>query len=32
MRSSLYRPQIDDYVDRALGPRRAPGFGVRRDS
>lgn len=28
----LYAPQIDDYVRRALDPRRAPSFGVPGDS
>ena len=27
----IYAPQVDDYVNRALDPRRAPGFGVPGD-
>jgi uncharacterized Ntn-hydrolase superfamily protein len=28
---TLYAPQIDDYVRRALDPQGAPGFGVPGD-
>jgi uncharacterized Ntn-hydrolase superfamily protein len=28
---SIYKPQIDDYVRRALDPQAAPGFGVPGD-
>lgn len=27
----VYAPQVEDYVQRALDPRRAPGFGVPGD-
>jgi len=27
----IYAPQIDDYVQRAIDPGRAPGFGVAGD-
>jgi uncharacterized Ntn-hydrolase superfamily protein len=27
----IYAPQIDDYVQRAIDPSRAPGFGVPGD-
>lgn len=29
---ALYRPQLDDYVTRALNPRLAPSYGVPGDS
>ena len=28
---ALYAPKLDDYVQRALSPQRAPGFGVPGD-
>ncbi|GAB4360795.1 MAG: DUF1028 domain-containing protein [Kiloniellaceae bacterium] len=28
---ALYKPQLDDYVTRALDPTRAPGYGVPGD-
>ncbi|MGD1879411.1 MAG: DUF1028 domain-containing protein [Kiloniellaceae bacterium] len=29
---TLYKPQLDDYVTRALDPTQAPGYGVPGDS
>ena len=26
-----YRPQVQDYIDRALAPDRSPGYGVAGD-
>ena len=26
-----YRPQLQDYIDRALDPMKAPGYGVPGD-
>ena len=26
-----YRPQVQDYIDRALAPDKSPGYGVAGD-